>query len=223
MAVDPTNFNHILLGSHQMWGANSSAPGIMETRDGGATWILHNIVSTLEKGSVAIAFLYDPATGQGDANTWLVETEGQGFWRTTNAGASWVKVADFHISHGGAQINYTSDGWVYSGAANYPVRSHDNGVTWEQLTNGLMNWYYYAVGSDGDTLYTQISYTGDNGGQGSKPYMTAPQAGAGPWSAYQGGSQTFTDGPFVMHYDAANKIMYSANWRAGIWALKTKP
>lgn len=219
MAVDPTNFNHILLGSHSPWRGSQKPGGVMESTDGGSTWILHPPVSTWPGGSFAIGFLYDPTTGQGNANTWLVGTDGDGFWRTTNAGSSWTKVSNFNIVHGGAQFSYTRDGTLYSGAQPYPVRSRDNGLTWEQIT-GLPSAFYYSVGSDDVTLYTQLSNTGDNAGRGPQPYMTAPEATGGPWTPYQGGSQNFNDGPFVMSYDAANGIMYSANWRTGIWALK---
>jgi hypothetical protein len=219
MVVDPTNFKHILLGSHSLW-ANSQTPGIMETTDGGQTWILHAGDPSWGAGSIGIGFLYNPARGQGDPNTWLVQTDGNGFWRTNNAGGTWVRVANYGAPHGGAQIYYANDGTVYSGAAQYPVRSHDNGVTWEQVQSGLSYFYYYSVYGDGTTLYTQLSYTGNNAGQGPQPYMTASESTGGPWTPYRGGAQTFNDGPFMMQYDAVNGIMYSANWTSGVWALK---
>ena len=40
------------------------------------------------------------------------------------------------------------------------------------------------------------------------------------WTPYQGGAQKFTDGPAAMAFDPANRILYSANWAAGFWALK---
>jgi hypothetical protein len=39
------------------------------------------------------------------------------------------------------------------------------------------------------------------------------------WRAYNGGAQTFIDGPYMMQYDAVNGIMYSANLKAGLRAL----
>ncbi|MEJ0099077.1 MAG: hypothetical protein WDO12_04765 [Pseudomonadota bacterium] len=219
MVVDPTNFNHILLGSHSPWGSNQRTAGIMETKDGGTSWILHEAPQGWPSGSLALGFLYDPATGQGNSDTWIVGTDGGGFWRTTNAGASWTKVSSFAVVHHGGMFTYAKDGTLYSGGQPYPVRSHDNGVTWEQVSNGLLSSTYYTVVGDGTTLYTQIANTGGNGGS-PQPYMSAPEAGGGPWASYQGGAQTFTDGPFTMGYDAANGIMYSANWKAGIWALK---
>ena len=219
MAIDPTNFNHILVSSHSPW-ANSTTAGIMETTDGGQSWILHNGDPSWPTGSSGINFLFDPASGQGSSSTWLVATGGAGFWRTTNAGVSWVKVADYNATHGGAQLYYAKDGAVYSGSYPYPVLSHDNGATWQQVQNGLSYFYYYTIYGDGYTLYTQLANTGTNAGQGLKPYMTTSENTPGQWMPYQGGAQTFSDGPFMMRYDAANGIMYSANWAAGLWALK---
>jgi hypothetical protein len=219
MAVDPTNFKHILLGSHSPW-ANSQTAGIMETTDGGQTWILHPGDPSWPVGSVGISFLYNPTSGEGNANTWLVATDGVGFWRTSDAGNTWVKVANFNAPHGGVQIYYAKDGTLYSGGAPYPARSHDNGATWVELQNGLSNWYYYTIWGDGDTLYTQVAFTGTNMLGSPAPYMTAAEATDGPWTPYQGGAQTFSDGPAMMRYDAANQIMYSANWTNGLWALK---
>lgn len=220
MVIDPADFNHILIGSHSPWGTTQRNAGIMETKDGGNTWILHEAMPSWPNGSLAIGFLYDRASGQGNSNTWVVGVDGDGFWRTTNAGGTWTKVSSYFVVHGGTQFFYTKDGTLYAGAQPYPVRSHDNGLTWEQVNNGLAAATYYSVVSDGVTLYTQISNTGDNAGKGPQPYMAAPEATGGPWVPYQGGAQLFNDGPFTMSYDAANGIMYSANWRTGIWALK---
>lgn len=218
MAVDPSDFNHILLGSHSPWNGGRTA-GIMETKDGGNTWILHDAVPSWPGGSLGIAFLHHPATGQGDSNTWLVSTDGDGFWRTTNAGASWTKVSNFSIVHHGSELTYTKDGVIYNGGQPYPTRSRDNGLTWEQVSNGLPPAFYYTVISDDVTLYAQLSNTGSNAGRGLQPYYSAPAAG-GPWTPYQAGAQTFNNGPFNMNYDSTNGIVYSANWQTGLWALK---
>jgi fibronectin type 3 domain-containing protein len=220
IAIDPTDFNHILLGSHGPWAGQSTA-GIMETKDGGSSWTLHSGPGAgFPANSVGLSMLYDPASGQGNSNTWLVGTDGDGFWRTTDGGVSWTQVSTYSTPHGGAQIYYAADGTLYSGAAQYPLRSHDNGITWTQVQGGLSYFYYYSVYGDGTNLYTQLSYTGNNAGQGPQPFMTSSETTGTAWTQYQGGAQTFNDGPFMMQYDATNGIMYSANWTTGLWALK---
>jgi len=221
MSVDPSNFNHILVGSHSPWKGLSNA-GVMETKDGGTTWVTHAPDPSWPSGSVGLNFLFDPASKQGDANTWLVMTDGQGTWRTSNAGSTWTKVADFNTPHGGAHLFYATNGTAYSGSTPYPVRSTDNGLTWTQITNGLSFFYYYGIWGDGTTLYAQLSYTGNNAGQGPQPYRTSPESDGSTWTAYHGGTQTFNDGPFMMRYDSINGIMYSANWASGLWALKVQ-
>src|SRR5262249_18073973 len=143
-------------------------------------------------GSMGLDFLYAPAAHKGDDKTWLVSTDGDGFWRTTDAGATWKKVADYNVGHGGSNIYYAQNGLGYAGSTPFPVRSKDNGATWEQVNKGLKWWYYYTVYGDGTTLYTQLSYTGDNGGQGQQPYLVSKETDGAEWTPYQGGAQTFS-------------------------------
>ena len=227
LAIDPTDFAHILVGSHSAWPGITNA-GILESKDGGDTFIVHAPIPEFNSGSMGINFLFDPAHGVGDGRTWLVGTDGKGLWRTTDAGDHFTRVSpttgwpDFSITHGGQQLYYASNGDLYAGAFVYPVKSKDNGLTWTALDK-LPYASYYSVMGDGTTLFTQLSFTGDNGGHGPQPYMTSPETDGVNWKAYDPlgkGAQTFTDGPFVMRFDAANRILYSANWDAGLWALK---
>jgi photosystem II stability/assembly factor-like uncharacterized protein len=221
LAVDPTDFDHILLGAHQAWQGIGNA-GFVESKDGGNTWTKHDPQSSWSTGSTAIQFLYSPSLKIGDAKTWLFADDASGFWRTTDAGATWTKVSDSKIAHGGSDIYYTKAGVLYAGAHVYPIRSTDNGVTWKQL-DGLPNAFYYTVQGDGNTLYTQISYTGDNAGRGPQPYYVSSETDGLTWNPYQNGAQTFNDGPYIMRFDSSNGIMYSANWKDGLWALKVLP
>jgi hypothetical protein len=219
LEIDPTDFNHALVGSHSSWPGLTNA-GFVETKDGGTTWIAHQPQSSWPNGSMGIHFLYSPELGLGDGKTWLVSTDGNGFWKTSDAGQSWKVVAkDINIAHGGNQLYYSKAGWLYAGATNYPARSKDNGDTWESLKNLGYNPYYTVYG-DGTTLYTQKSYTGTNTSTPA-PYYTSPEADGSTWTLMPGG-QTFIDGPFMMKFDSANKIMYSSNWDTGFVALKVQ-
>jgi hypothetical protein len=230
IAVDPTDFKHVLLGSHSPWEGLENA-GIIETKDGGETFLIHAPVPEFSAGSMGVNFLYDPASGVGDANTWLIGTDGEGLWRTSDGGKNFTRVTpagvwpDFSITHGGQQLYYASSGAIYVGGFVYPARSLDNGLNWESLDT-LPYATYYSVVGDGKRLYTQVSFTGDNGGRDPEPYYVSPEDDGLNWSEYDPhgtGPQTFIDGPFVMRFDKANGILYSANWDAGLWALKVMP
>lgn len=222
LAVDPTDFNHILLGSHGSWASSPSTPGILESTDGGATWTAHAGVSGWPNGSLALGFAYDPPNGQGNSCTWVIGTDGDGQWRTTNCGTSFTQTSALGDAHGGAQFNYTPAGVLYAGSTPYPIRSTDNGVTWTQVgTTTLSGFYYYGVWNDGHTLYAQLSFANQgSSGAPASAYWVSPLSDGVNYTAYQGGAQTFANGPFSMHYDSTNCIMYSANWTVGFWALK---
>jgi hypothetical protein len=231
LTVDPTDFNHLLVGSHSAWPGLTNA-GILESKDGGTTWIVHQPDVGFPSSSIGISFLYEPSMGLGNAQTWLVGTDGNGLYRTTDSGANFTRVTpagsafpNFSITHGGNQIYYASNGYIYTGLFVYPARSMDNGLTWEFIP-GFAYASYYSVVGDGTHLYTQIAFTGDNSGQGLQPYRTSLETDGLTWAPYdplQKGAQTFTDGPFMMKFDAGRGILYSANWNAGFWALKVLP
>jgi hypothetical protein len=224
--VAPGNFKHIILGSHNAWKGLSNG-GILESNDGGNTWTAHAPDPSWQSGSMGVHFLYSPDHSQGDEQTWLVGEAN--LWRTTDAGGHWTQVAPYGITHGGQDLYYAKNGALYAGAGIYPIRSTDNGQTWAQLKMGTAYSYYYSVQGDGTNLYTQISFTGSNngnidgGGVTPAPYLTSPESDGLTWTPYQGGTQKFTDGPYRMVFDPINRIMYSSNWDAGLWALKVTP
>ena len=219
LAVDPTDFKHILISSHAAWGWDDTNwkrnAGVMESKDGGDTWVAHDPQMTWGAGH-SINFLYDPDKGIGDANTWLLGTQGDGQWRTTDAGKTWTKVLTSSIFHGGGETYYAKDGKLYStGVSPCLQRSADNGATWTPLK---------AVGEctgvwgDGNFLYTAPAYS-----QGMHAMYTSPETDGLTWTAYNGGAQKFDgSGPFEMTFDSVNGILYASMWFQGVWALKVK-
>jgi len=215
LAVDPTNFNHVLVSFHSPWRGTDNC-GVLESRDGGATWIVHDPPAGSAKGyGMAIFFLSNPATRQRDSNTWLFTAQAGGFFRTTDAGASWSQVYPLQMTHGGNQLYRTRDGVLYSGGYQYPVRSTDNGASWQALKTGLVYSWYMGICGDGKTLYTACSNP-------QEPFFTSPEKDGLTWTAYEGGTQKFSAAPFEMAYDPANHILYSASWGEGLLALKVR-
>jgi MYXO-CTERM domain-containing protein len=212
VAVDPTDFNHVLVSFHGAWAWGSAKygndAGVMESKDGGTTWIIHDPVAGWGAGH-AVKFLYDPALGIGNSQTWLLGTQGDGFWRTTNSGGVWSKVSDNVIAHGGGTAYYASSKLLY--VSGTTMRSSDNGVTWTNVGPNS-TWCVYG---DGTTLYTGKSF-GAN-----QPYYISLETDGATWKAQN--ATNFPDGPYEMAYDAVNGIMYSSNWSSGLWALKVGP
>ena len=224
LATDPSNWNHMILTGHSPWSGYSSS-GVLETTDAGVTWTAHAPVGAWSSNTHFVAFLYDPATSQGNSQTWLVgDPTTAGFWKTTNSGTSWTQVSTFLPIHGGGnQVTYTASGTVFTGSAPYPIYSTDNGNTWAQVnSSGLDNFQYYYVGNDGTHLYAMPGNAVMGSTGHTDPYYVTPTStgSSSAWTNYNGGAQTFINGPFQMYWDSANGLMYSAMWSAGLWVLK---
>lgn len=217
ITTEPGNFNHILVSYHSPWNNGSNNAGILESKDGGTTWVANNPPAESAGGyGMAVFFLDFPDHSMGNANTWLFTAQQGGFFKTTDAGSTWKKVYDTPMTHGGNQIYCSKTGTLYSGGMCYIARSTDNGSSWQQQNNGLDYSWYIGVCGDGNLLYTSCS----NGG--NAPFFTSPESDGTKWTKFQNGTQTFTSQPFEMYYDKANNIMYSANWE-GLFALRTSP
>ncbi|HEV8245546.1 MAG TPA: hypothetical protein VGP93_07250 [Polyangiaceae bacterium] len=210
VAVDPADFDHVLVSFHSAWNWESAMygydAGIMESTDGGESWTAHPPAGPWGAGH-AVKFLYSPELGLGDSNTWLVGTQGDGFWRTTNAGDDWNHVSETDITHGGGTTYYASSGVLYAAGLS-TMKSTDNGATWSNAGPGST----WAVYGDGDTLYTGGSF-GAN-----QSFQVSPETDGASWGDYN--AQKFPDGPYEMAYDTTNGILYSSNWTSGVWALK---
>jgi len=204
--ADPNDFKHVLVAFHSGFEFTGDA-GILESKDGGNTWIRH-----WPRGWGAghsVWFL-------NSSTTWLVGTQGNGYWRTTDSGATFTKVADRDMQHGGTEAFYSKTGVLYVGALSNILRSTDNGATFTLVGPDTGNGYYHVIG-DGNLLYTQLANTGGHPGANA-PYVVSSETDGITWKDYS--TQTFTDGPYRMDFDAHNRIIYSANWNAGVWALK---
>ncbi len=219
VSVDPADFNHILFSFHSAW-ANSMTCGVLESKDGGSTWRKVDAAKGTGGPGYGIFFLSYPALGLGDKNTWLMGCQGAGYWRTADAGASWTKVLDANMVHGGDQIYYSGNGTLYTGSdAGGVHRSLDNGITWSAAESMPASSYYLSVTGDGYFLYTASFNV--NG-----PVYITPESDGLNWRAYKnpdGTTPTLPMGTFEMALDSVNRILYFSSPQPateGIWALK---
>jgi photosystem II stability/assembly factor-like uncharacterized protein len=214
LAVDPTDFNHVLVSFHSPW-ADGKNCGVLESKDGGESWLAHAPPPSLKGGyGMAVFFLFDPEQKLGDKDTWLFTAQEGGFFKTSNGGQSWTNVYKHSMTHGGNQLFRAKNGTLYSGGYQYPARSADNGSSWEQIKQGLTYSWYMGICGDGKNLYTACSSKG-------QPFFVSPESDGANWKPLN--EQKFSAVPFEMGFDPVNRILYSASWEGGLLALKLEP
>jgi hypothetical protein len=203
LVVDSTDFRHVLIGSHYC-----CTGALMESKDAGDTWKV--FTQGIPQGTFGIGILNHPASGTGNTNTWEIHADGM--LRTSDAGQTWTKVSNVGGIHGATEIYYTSAGVLYSGAAGNPLRSTDNGLTWTQVDAGGGGVYPTVIG-DGHSLYVFM----DNFHPST--CKTSLETDGVTWTTYNGG-QVVPRAPLMMRFDPVSRVIYSANWDQGIWALR---
>ena len=206
--IDPNDHQHLLVGFHSDWP--SGTPGVIESKNGGASWIVHPPQPSWGHGHYVFFIT---------STTWLIATQDDGFWRTTNSGQSWNKVADQSMSHGGDSLYRGADGALYTGASQTLLRSTNDGESWTEVGFHSSDGYYAVIG-DGTNLWSQPANTGFATANPQPPYYTSPVSDGTTWSPYHANETFPENGPMSMAFDPANGIIYSSNWRAGVWRLK---
>jgi hypothetical protein len=209
VAADPTDWKHILLSFHSPF-ENLGQSGVIESKDGGTTWKRFFPIGSGVGPGCGVWFLYKPELGIGNSSTWLLGAQmGGGHWRTTDAGASWTKVSDVNMEHGGGSILYAANGTLYVSGQPSLLRSTDNGATWKNLNPGASAGYV-GIGSDGVSLFAKAH-------DFDRPFVTAKLSNDTSWSEY---GNHFYAGSFSYGFDSVNHILYAACVNAGLWALK---
>jgi len=207
--VDPSDFAHLLLTFHYPGTSGDSC--ILESSDKGITFTARTIPSGTGAGNNAF-FMLDVAHSQGSSATWLLGSQNNGWWRTTDSAANWTHVSSSPMTHGGGALYYDSTGAAYFGPLGYPNRSTDNGANWTELTAAGYA-YWGAIGGDGNSLYAAHIPPG-----GSSSMSTSTEASPTSWST----GQSVPYGSFEFAQDTANHLVYSSLWGSGIWAVKTE-
>jgi photosystem II stability/assembly factor-like uncharacterized protein len=214
LATDPTDFNHLLVSFHSPWSwcdGNFSNAGVVESTDGGETWTAHLGQDGFGYGN-GVGMLYNPDAGVGNADTWLLGSQGSGYWRTTNAGGSWDLVSTVTQTHGGCQVYAASNGAFYVSSNNGILRSSDGGASWDLLNSadGLHGSYFLAIAGDGRNLYTCPSTGG--------AMCTSPESDGTTWTQMPGFN--FNNGPIKLACDRTNGIVYAPCSPDGLWAYR---
>ncbi len=203
---DPTDSKHILMAFHDRWEAGAS--GVAESTDGGHTWVAHQPRPTWGAGHY-VHFL-------DNSDSWLLATQEDGLWRTTNRGADWEKVSDENMSHGMNQMYRAASGTLYLTMASAIMKSTDAGASWSTVFPTPCTDGFGGLIGDGTRLYTAPANTGRTT-CGDVSYYSALESDDDHWTEF--GSQTFHDGPMNFAIDPVSRTIYSSNWNGGIWRL----
>jgi len=207
VAADPENFDHLLISFHNPW--RTTGAGVAESFDRGNTWVTHYPPPGSNwYAGMSIVFL-------GNSNTWLLGSQGQGYWRTADSGTTWKQVSTVNIQHGGGNIYRTKSGILYASGNPSNLKSTDNGMTWTSVEQGFFG--YNAIWGDGKLLYTAQCFS-PPAYIGNSTFKTSPENDGTTWTLLN--EQVFEQCPFEMAYDDANKILYSASWTVGLLAMK---
>jgi hypothetical protein len=206
--VDPNDFNHILISLRYV---TDEQFGFFESTDGGATYIHHKPPATWESNTHGIHFLHnddDPGWTQ-RSHTWHIDTDGHGWWRTTDSGNSWTQTSTMTGLHGGTHNLYwdATDGSLYAGGTG-AGKSTDNGKSWQSIST-IPYAYYGVMFGDGKNVYG-CSSQGNNGGT----VFTSTDKGA-TW-----GSPANIGWADQMRLDKIHGIVYMTGFATGVWALK---
>jgi len=137
MAIDPAEPDHVLVGVASYSG---STGGFWRTTDGGSNWTKVTAVGNPSVGSAVTAITFDPNSGtdgNGRTNDIYACIGGDGFWNSTDAGASWNDLSASGPSDS-AHGAIAGDGIFYcTGDSNSEnaVWKYDSG--WSNITPGV--------------------------------------------------------------------------------------
>jgi photosystem II stability/assembly factor-like uncharacterized protein len=141
--------------------------GVWKTTDGGVQWrVLTDSLSAVTCGGIAV----DPNNpdviyyGSGELNFSLDSYYGDGIFRSTNGGATWLRSATAGVGRYFSQVSIdpTNSAIVYASGSNGVYKTTDAGFTW-RATNSGNNANCILI----DPTNTQILYTTTGGSGGN--------------------------------------------------------
>lgn len=142
IVIDPTNTNIMYMATGDNDGSQqTSSIGVLKSTDGGATWNTTGLNFQVTESRRIYKLLIHPTN-----SNILVAAVSNGFWKTTNAGATWSRKAmggyyriprEIEFKPGDPATVYAT---VKSITSPYPMdfwKSTDIGETWTQITTGV--------------------------------------------------------------------------------------
>lgn len=206
ISLDPNNPKHLIMSYHLTCKGGHSPVCLVRSKNGGDTWEIIDGPSELpgwqEAASVGIlgpdSYVYT----------------GRGVWFTSDSGKSWSQVMQHTMfgSYGGG-THKASDGRYYlpggrgGGASGQVSIAEGNplGSSWRQLKAPPTG----VIVDDGEHLIASFAYLKKN------VFNWAPLDAPENWTAMP--DEGCERGANMLAYDPVHRVVYSANWTAGLW------
>jgi hypothetical protein len=208
IAIDPENHQHILLTFHEACLAPHTSTCIVESKDGGTSWEIHDGKAGWNGGEGQVIFFLDSST------TWLWGSQTNGFWRTPDSGTTWEEIPKMTTSHlQGSQILRTKAGGFYAAGADGIWRSPDGKASSWQIvpdTGPILG----GLVSTGTTMFASTCYFGNF--CDTPRYLKSAETDGTTWQPMTIPKMSMGGN---LGYDPGHKLLYSSNLDAGLWRV----
>jgi len=211
VALDPDDHTHIVVQSHGC--TSKGVTCVAESTDSGATWALVKIpIPWSENSALAIE----------NRTTWLHATMADGLWRTTDSGKTWKNVVA--PGAGGALCNYYQPLLYQDGAGSYYLSAWtapSNKSLMKSAPNDTSSWSLMSF--DNNPGGTTIFPTKERvfwSHQWTLDYFVAPRGDLSKWTRFSAPPNA-NNGGVYMAYDETHRVLYSSNFKAGLWQIIT--
>jgi photosystem II stability/assembly factor-like uncharacterized protein len=215
--MDPTNHEHLVVGTHANCTGDYAPTCGAETTDAGATW--HFFRSP--PGITDAAANWEEGAGPWviNATTWLYG--GLHLWLTTNNGKDWKLLnpdpAQYFSLNGGEvethSIPHASNGAYYLTTGQGVIRSTDEGQSWNLIPDSGGQRVGFVIG--GGKMYSSNEWAAS--------YHVSDETDGDTWTEIPPPADLPKDqGAPFLDYDAAHHILYSSNFEGGAWRLVTE-
>lgn len=189
--------------------AASAGGGVWKSLDNGATWeVLTDHLSSLASGAIAADPL-DPNIlylGTGELNYSLDSHYGDGLFKSTDAGITWIKIFDTYLGRNFSQIvvNPVNDSIVFTASNQNVFKSTDMGAGWSNTACGSNVNSLAMDQSNPDILYAAV------GGAGANSIRKSTNGG-GTWTTLTNGLPTTSMGRTALAIAPSNtNVIYAS-------------
>lgn len=216
VVMDPDDHEHLLLTFHEECRIDGVTTCIAESEDAGATWRLIPGQPSWNGNEGQILYFLDGRTH------WLWGSQTNGFFRTTDGGATWTEAHQdggrpFFTSHlQGSGMARSASGTFYLSAGDGVFRGTD-GLSWSLIpgTGPIAG----GIVADGETIYVSRCYYGGFCSPSTDFLLTTPEGDGTTWAPLP--SPVMTMGG-SLGFDPSHELLYSSNADNGFWRVRVR-